>query len=270
MTAKKTLVIINGVTGAIGRDCFAEFSRNRNMTTIGLSRQARPINEFCQGKYLPDCMLIGSIGETNVENCSELAGYIQPGHYEMIWYIHAVGHYPFELDSQGEIEIKNDHNQDGVDDQVEELTYNAFFNMTNALTVNTGLPIKALTFGGIADKHQPAVHKSWWTVMTWVRGRMMATADNDRAFAILNISSVVCPNELMTRPFVFRDTNAEPCFWLKPCEVAAEVASLLAGTEGFVEANLWRPSEYHTPDYYDDRPFTDRKMRELGINLPET
>lgn len=149
----KTLVIINGVTGAIGASCLALFSRKCNIDIIGLSRKAPLFETFCTNEYLSDNTLICSIGDvTNIENCENFAKKINIKLYEKIVYIHAVGVYPFELQDNG------------IDDRVTHLSYDTFFAMTSALK-KSGLSIQALIFGSIADKFKLAVHKSWWTVI---------------------------------------------------------------------------------------------------------
>lgn len=270
----KTLVIINGVTGAIGTACLARVSREREVTIYGLSRKAEPLSTFQDTSgSLPDNTLICSIGEdiADKDNCEKFIKAIDTARYEKIIYIHSVGVYPFEIDAQGNIKVSHDHDGDGVDDRVVELSYNAFFAMTNTLRT-TGLPLSALIFGGVADKYHPAVHKSWWTVMEQVKENMCrVVAEDEKArFFVLNISSVICPHEILTRPFVFQNTNADPRFWLMPHEVAEEAVMLTFWNspkqeEGFVERNLFHSADYYQDDYFTDVKFTRRKKSELGI-----
>jgi len=266
----KTLVIINGVTGAIGTAALARFSRECDVTIYGLSRKAGPISSFIKsGNKLPDNSLICTIGDiSDKNNCEKFVDAINFSLFEKIIYIHAVGVYPFEIDSEGNIKISHDKDGDGIDDRVVELSNKAFFAMTDAL-VKTGKPINALIFGGIADKYQPAVHKSWWTVMEQVKSKMkeVSLQDKNINFFILNISSVICPHEILTRPFVFQNTNANPRFWLMPHEVAEEVAILTLSHSpmGFTEKDLFHKADYYSEDYFTDKKFTDRKKAELGI-----
>lgn len=269
----KTLVIINGVTGAIGTACLARFSREHDVTIYGLSRKADSFSVFRKDKYLPDDSLICSIGDiTDKNNCEVFVGAINSGSYEKIVYVHAVGVYPFEIDSSGNIKVSHDTDGDGVDDRVVELSYNAFFAMVDALK-NAGKPINALIFGGIADKHRPAVHKSWWTVMEKVKNNMNKVVSENKNinFFVLNISSVICPHEILTRPFVFQNTNADPRFWLMPHEVAEEVAMLTFSDshKGFIEQDLFHNADYYQDDYFTEKKFTDRKKAELGIESME-
>ncbi|MEK9158016.1 MAG: hypothetical protein AAB638_02435, partial [Patescibacteria group bacterium] len=187
--------------------------------------------------------------------------------YEKIIYIHSVGVYPFELDDAGNIHVSHDEDGDGIDDRVMKLSYEAFFSMVESLK-EIGLPVTSLVFGGIADKFRPAVHKSWWTVMERVRLRMKEELKNNTSisFFILNISSVICPHELITRPFVFQKTNANEIFWLMPHEVAENVVSLVFSNKNrFVEDDLYHKADYYEDDYFTANKFTKRKKAELGI-----
>lgn len=235
----------------------------------GLSRQASPFSNFLEGPYLPDNTLICSIGEnTNIETSQTFVEAINTSLYEKIVYIHAVGVYPFELDSRGAIAVSHDKDGDGIDDRVVELSYKAFFAMSEALR-KTNKVTYALIFGGLADKHRPAVHTSWWTVMERIRNtmRINVAAYSNSTYFILNISSVICAHELLTRPFVFRHTNANPRFWLAPHEVAQKVSELVLSTHKnkLVEEDLFHPSDYYHKSYFKDEHFTGRKIAELGI-----
>jgi hypothetical protein len=265
----KTLVIINGVTGAIGTACLARFSREPDVTIYGLSRKAELFSVFKKDEYLPDNSLICSIGDiANKNNCESFVKSINQILYDKIVYIHAVGVYPFEIDASGNIKVSHDTDGDGVDDRVVELSYNAFFAMTDTLR-DMAKSINALIFGGIADKHHPVVHKSWWTVMEKIKENMNKIILNDNSinFFVLNISSVICPHEILTRPFVFQHTNANPRFWLMPHEVAEEVAMLtfFDSHKGFIEQDLFHNADYYQDDYFTGKKFTDRKKAELGI-----
>lgn len=266
---KKTLVIINGVTGSIGTACLAEFSRHQNVTVIGLSRQARHHSLFMDGKYLTEGSFICSIGDiAKKQDCEAFAAVIDSSAYARIIYVHAVGVYPFEINPDGIVQVSNDRDGDGIDDRVVELTHDAFFAMVEALS-KTRKPLRALIFGGIADKYRLAVHQSWWMVMEGVKAHMrrFVASHRNARFCLLNISSVICPNEMITRPFVFTKTDASPRYWLQPNEVAKEVVllTLLSQTGQVVEKEIFHRSDYYHDRYFTESKFTKRKKRELGI-----
>ncbi len=264
----KTLIIINGVTGAIGSACLAELSRNPNIDIYGLSRKALPFKKFLRNGNLPTNTIVCSIGDISDPSlCKSFTEKIDKNAYGRIIYIHAVGIYPFEIDKSGKIEVAHDEDGDGIDDRVLKLSDNAFFGMVNALET-TGLPLHGFIFGGIADQYEPVVHKSWWTVMKKVKEKMRLESErnSDLSFTLLNISSVICFNELLTRPFVFQDTDAHPRFWLKPHEVGERVVEIICTPKkGLVEEFLFHESDYCGKNYFLDERFTPRKYRELGI-----
>jgi hypothetical protein len=262
----KTLVVIAGVTGAIGSACLAKYGCLPDTTIIGISRQAIPASAYLSNApCLPDGTLLCSIGNiTTQTDCRAFAAMICRESYTEIAYVHALGIYPFELDVSGDVSVSHDDDGDGIDDRVVSLSYDAFFHMVGALS-GLGLPVKALIFGGIADKHRPAVHRSWWTVMERVKARMRESVNAQIAFAVLNISSVLCPHELLTRPFVFTATDACPQFWLRPDEVADKTVTTLQGATGYVEVELFHRSLYYREGYYVDERFTLRKRTELGL-----
>ncbi len=264
----KTLIIINGVTGALGGACLARFSRANDATIIGLSRQAPAADMFCVDGYLPDRTLVCAIGDiSSQEDCMSFARKLRVSNYEKIIYVHAVGVYPFEVGKDGALEISHDQDGDGVDDRVVNLSYKAFLGMAEALQ-STGLPIKALIFGGLGDKSKPMVHTSWWKVMDKIKARMFEIVHISPAtsFFLLNISSVICPHELITRPYVFQRTNASPEYWLMPSEVADRVFQLTYNhMSGFIIDEIFHRSNYYESDYFADTKFTKRKMAELGL-----
>lgn len=270
----KILVIINGVTGAIGASCLAQFSRKDNVIIYGLSRKGTPISDYLDSqKKLPISHLICSIGKeiSNINNCEEFAKSINVDKYQKIIYIHAVGFYPFEIDYSGKIKIENDHDKDGINDKVLDLSYYAFFNMIRSLE-KYNKPVSAVIFGGIADKYKPSVHYSWWTVIEKIKNEIKNSYNKNTFFNILNISSVICPHEMLTRPFIFQNTDANPKFWVTPEEVAKKVLELttLELNKRFIEEDFFHKSDYYHKNYYEDKLFTERKVKELGLNNIKT
>ncbi len=265
---KKTLVIINGVTGAIGTACLARFSREHNTNIIGLSRRALNVDTFCRDGYLPDNTLACFIGDiSNKEDCENFTKKINKKLYEKIVYIHAVGAYPVELDNLGNIHVSHDDNNDGIDDLVVKISHDAFFAMTEALE-SINLPIKALIFGSIADKFKPLVHKSWWTVIERTKEKMKREAQKNKniSFFVLNISSVITSSELLNRPFVFQNTTADESFWLMPSEVAEKATSLLISNRtGFVEDEIFHKADYYKKDHFTEERYTKQRKNELGL-----
>jgi hypothetical protein len=263
----KRLIIINGVTGALGSACLALCSRNPENTIYGWSRKGLPYMDFLVSGIMPDVTLICSVGKEDLKGYHMLLDRINFSLYEKVIYIHALGVYPFEISPEGTITVTDDHDKDGINDLVTKLSHDFFLSVLNKL-IKKSARVQALIFGGLVDKHEPLVHQSWWKTMKKIKARCIEVVSKNKKVSVmvLNISSVICPNELITRPFVFRDTDAKSCFWLMPHEVAEEVDRLTTGdSQGFYECELFHPSGYYRPGYYADENFTVRKKRELGI-----
>jgi len=263
----KRLVIINGVTGALGSACLARFSRNPKSTIYGLSRSYLNYKTFLTAGVMPDATLGCSVGQDTLKGCHMLLGKIDFSLYEEVIYVHALGAYPMEFGPNGTIEVANDHDKDGINDLVTKLSHDLFLGILDGLAKKNVLA-QALIFGGLADKHEPLVHQSWWKTMKKIKARCIEAVAKHKKLGVtlLNVSSIICPNELRVRPYVFKDTDAKPWFWLMPHEVAEEVDRLTAGgSRGFCECELFHPAEYNRLGYYADENFTMRKKRELGI-----
>ena len=265
------LVIISGITGAIGSACLTEFAQDENITVYGLSRKALSYKRYIrENNVFPEKTFISSVGTdiANVSTINDFTMHIPWETFDETVYIHAVGYYPFEINAEGELTIENDTDQDGINDLVKRLTYDAFSMMIDSLVQVSPIPLRAVIFGSLADKHRPQIHTSWWKTIELIKEYSKSTCreHNDLSIKILNISSVLCPHEILTRPNVCIDTNAKLHYWLKPEEVARKVASDERLT-GYVEEDFFHISPDFEEDYYDESKFTPRKMRELGYNL---
>jgi hypothetical protein len=261
---KKKIIIISGVTGAIGTALFAEYGQDRNNVVYGISRKALPVEAFLKGGLLPHQTLICSIGDA--ADYSTLFAHIDYDVSEVV-YVHALGLYPFEVDTSGNIVIENDVDKDGVNDEVTKLSFTAFVSATQNLEKYWQGKTTCLIFGSIADRHQPAVHQSWWKtiekVKQYMRGRAVANAN--LSMIVFDISSVLCPHEVITRPFVFTNTDADQAYWLHPYELAQFVVESASNARpGFHELEKYRAKPGFEPGkYYKDDCFTPRKVREL-------
>ena len=160
----------------------------------------------------------------------------------------------------------NDNDGDGINDTVKALTFDSFSLMNENLS-KLGVEVSALIFGAIADKYEPKAHSSWWKTMSLLKEFSKSFVDNNdkTVIRLLNISSVFCSNELITRPFVFAQTNANYHYWLTPREVAERAVRFINSDKekGFDEVDFFKPSDYYHKDYYSQEPFDQRKIKEL-------
>lgn len=273
----KRLIIIHGVTGAIGSACLAVFASQKDTIVYGISRKAKDFREFCVDGKLPIATLICSI--TSETYPARMATYfaqaINAKAFDEIHYIHAIGVYPFEIDEQGNRTVSFDNDADGINDRCKELAM-MFHTFYSSLPHNLGKHVRSFLFGGIADKYEPFAHMSWWKTMNWLKQTLKDDFANrfkwnrskgkfPISVSLVNISSVLCPNELITRPFVFSATNSNPQYWLLPNEVAVFIDELInkGQTQKFKEYSLFKKLPNFSESYYDDENFTPRKVKEL-------
>jgi len=295
---KKKLVIIHGVTGAIGSACLSLFASQSETVVYGISRKAKNFQKFCIDTKLPARTLICSIFNSETITSSQeaqktysrgwgitisnnmLISELQPfiksipvDQFDKIYYIHAVGVYPFEIDQNGKRFIHCDEDRDGVDDRCLFLTKRMFSVFRDCLTeICFENNVRTFIFGAIADKHKPLVHTSWWKTMESLKSAIKDQTKRGKGtnkmappVSIVNISSVLCPNELIDRPFVFSETDADPQFWLRPEEVANFVYSLsqTSQNELLTEYELFKKKPNFDSEYYTDEKFTPRKVTEI-------
>jgi hypothetical protein len=266
MTKKKQLIIIAGITGALGNSLLAKYSKTKNTICYGISRKSENIKNFInpQNKKLPLSTIIFSLSEMDNNNYSNFIKSIDFEKFSEIKYIHALGLYPFEIDKNGKHTVENDLDKDGINDTCKFLTYNVFKFITSNLQKYSKIKIKSLIFGSITDKHKPLAHQSWWKTISQVKEYMKYNSNKNHKMFILNISSVICTHEIITRPHVFTQTNANPMYWLTPEEVADKVEKMLKKTKyRYSEQSMYHIDPNFKPGYYTDEKFNIQKIREL-------
>lgn len=276
----KKLVIIHGVTGAIGSACLSLFASQKDTVVYGISRKAQDFREFCKGGKLPLATLICSVSgrDTNDHYPSRMSYHfgqaINPDLFESIYYIHALGVYPFEIDENGDRIVRCDNDQDGIDDRCHLLTRTMFDSFYTGIASQIKKPVHSFIFGGIADKYEPFAHISWWKTIKELKNTLIEAFErseqgsiikNLSKVSVVNISSVLCPNELISRPFVFTNTDGDPAYWLTPMEVANFLQNIIAigQQESFKEYDLFKKKPDFDLNYYEDENFTPRKIAEL-------
>lgn len=263
---RQTLVILSGITGAIGSAVLAEYGRKRNTVIYGISRQAHHIEDFLNeetGK-LYQRTLVCSVGEVTEKSYHKFIDLIDFSAFSEVIYVHALGIYPFEVDHSGNYITEHDYDGDGIDDRCIFLTYTLFKSITSRIAELINIPLKCVIFGGLSDKHNPKAHKSWNYVIGKTKKYMLATARQNISMLVLNISSVVCSHELITRPFAFINTDANHSYWLSPWEVGKKVAKELKKMEGgYCETEIFNHNPQFQNGYYEDKNFTPRKVLEI-------
>jgi hypothetical protein len=268
---KKKLYIIPGISGAIGNAFLIRLANDPGVVVYGISRKAEPYTSFVQegtGKF-PLRTFICSLGELDAVSLKDFVRRIDMAAFESVVYVHALGHYPFEVSVKGEHLLTNDHNSDGINDLTYDLTYRVFTEFTAALkevAVLSKVPMTCMLFGSITDKYRLKEHQSWWKVIVMTRAYMERVASSAVGMHLVNISSVICSHELATRPYVFIDTDADPRYWLDPSDLALKVIEKLKKSGsfcGFQTYDIYNPRPGITAAYFSARTFKRRKMAEL-------
>jgi len=271
MEKLKDLIIINGVTGAIGSAVLAEYACQKNTCIYGLSRKALDVDEFTEKEKLPDKTLICSVGEMYESHMLRFLIKIDFTKFKSVTYVHAIGHYPFEVNEHGEVAVSDDKDGDGINDECARL-FRVFRSTVETIDKlvdkkSKNFKYKAVIFGSIADKSEPIAHSSWWKSMKKTK-HWMQCSETDFCFYLINVSSVMCPHELITRPFVFIQTDADHMYWLKPADVAYMVrseTSLYWKKYDILlrKSDLFKKKPGFSDTYYNDENFTPRKVAEL-------
>lgn len=269
---KKKLVVISGITGGIGNAFLAKYSREDNTVIYGISRKASSIEGFTDPKTgkLFTASFIANIGGLDQKSISNFIDQINFKEFESIIYVHCLGLYPFEINSEGKLYVENDKDGDGINDMVLELSHRVFKIFVNRFSENAiknKVKLRTVIFGGIADIHKPLVHQSWWRVMEMTQ-KFMRQNSKDIGMNMINISSVVCSHEIVTRPHVFTQTDADMRYWLLPHEIAdrffleieEKSPNVFCGYHEYSFYNI-RPS--FDAKYYENYKFTPRKVSEI-------
>lgn len=261
----KRIVVIAGVTGSVGSALLAEYAQDKNTVIYGISRKALPLSTFLENNKLPQKTLICAVDIPS--GYKDLFQSIDFSDVEEVAYVHAMGMYPFEVNVNGDLVVENDFDGDGINDDTFMLTYKAFTVAVTQLLETWKGKTNTIIFGSASDVYEPVVHQSWWRTFKKVKEFSKEVVEKNQSIGmyVFNISSVICPHELITRPFVFVHTDADQTKWLHPHELSQFVlATTEKGTSGFHEIDKFRIKENFNPDeYYKDSMFTPRKVSEL-------
>lgn len=262
----KKLVIVSGVTGAIGNALLAEYGKQKGTVVYGISRQALEFPSFInpENGKIYSRTLICSVTSNTEKGYKEFLRLIDFSIFSEIIYVHALGIYPFEVNGLGEYVVSHDEDGDGIDDRCMYLSYSLFRLITSEIIKRSVCPVQCVIFGSLADKFGPLAHKSWCCVINKVKNYMKEVANNKTTMLLLNISSVICSHELISRPFVFVNTDADHSYWLTPWEISKKITKELKRAKGYYhEKELFNFNPEFDVDYYQDRKFTPRKIAEL-------
>ena len=263
---KKDLVIITGVTGAIGSALLEQYGQRKNTVIVGITRKSQTWKNFINKKtgkiYCGTLLCAVEFEEKEVKN---FIAHIDVEEFARVTFIHCVGDYQFEVDSVGNFTTENDKDGDGINDLVKFLSYDLFKWFAGNLMRKTKSQLDFVIFGSLADKYEPQSFKSWWQTMKKTEHFMSSVITEKIGFFRFDISSVLCPHELITRPFVFTHTDADQTSWLSPSKLASEVIRALdTSNGGFHKNDMFEHWDGFSSDYYQDEKIVPRRLLEIS------
>ena len=263
---KKKLVIINGVTGTIGSTIFSHLVEATNYTVWGISRKGQYFEEFIDSETnkLPLKNLVFSLGDYGSEK-SQLSvnEFVSSIEVSSITFIHVMGKFITEIDKDGQKVVSDDHDGDGINDGVKRLSYDVPSWFIQAF-LHHERTFNFVQIGSLSDKHNIEIHGSWVKSIALLKEYLAKIERSKMNSLILNISSVLTPKELIERPFVSMQTNAEIQYWLPPIEIARYIVKYInEPNEGFFEKDLYRVWPKFSGEHFASEEYTDRRKKEL-------
>ncbi len=268
---KKQLYIIPGISGAVGNALLAQVLQDPHAVVYGVSREAKAYTGFInpETEFLYPKTFICSLGSIQDAQIKDFVTSIDFSSFNKVMCVHALGHFPFEINKKGEHVVNHDYDGDGINDITLDLSCRIFKSFTTEIRKVTNKekkPFASVLFGSIVDQYRLKEHESWWKVMKMTKKYMHKAAGKHSAMHLVNISSILCSHEIATRPFVFIDTDADPAYWLAPAELATYLEKEMKKRNffsGFHEHVVYKKRPDITHGYFSAKVFKERKMSEL-------
>lgn len=271
-SADKTIVFINGVMGVIGSAIFSYFAELGEHVIYGTSRKGFYFDEYVDpidGK-LPLTNLVFSLADYRSEHYQiDIENLVDAVPDLPVIFIHSMGEYATELSRDGKIVIQNDHDGDGINDNVKCLSYEVPMAFCKKLA-ETKPRVTFVQIGSLSDKHKIDIHYSWVKSMDLLKNDLQELCEKHSTLdaLVLNVSSLLTPKELIDRPFVSLKTNADMSYWLPPIEIAKYIDEYSqAPRQGFREEELYKKWPNISPDHFSIESYKMRRGKELYDSL---
>ena len=262
----KELVIISGCTGTIGEAFFINYLlNNKNCLIYGISRKGIPVKYF---KSLPEYNSIINFDITSKASINNFVSMIPKRTYKIVTYIHLLGQFKTEIDEKHlKYKIENDHDHDGIDDEVNRLVYTSFCLMVNSLNKthkNSKTRINIIQIGSLTDKYRMECFQSWWKAKIKTLEFITPLIKNNKFLNhyLINVSTILSTKEFVDRPHVFV-TDANPKFWLSPEKLASETTKIVKNKKGLIEKDIFIPNPNFSHDYFSEKRIYERRIKEL-------
>lgn len=269
----KTVVIINGVMGVIGSPIFSYFAEQGENIVWGVSRKGLYFEEFldADGK-IQQKNLVFSLADYKTENYNiDIENFIEALPDLPVVFIHAMGEFVTEMSRDGKLNVLNDHDGDGINDNVKRLTHEVPISFAKKLSARKNETL-FIQIGSLSDKYRVDIHGSWLKSMDLLKNDLKDICEKSTNFnaTILNVSSVLTPKELIDRPFVSIQTNADMRYWLPPVEIAGFIDSYMKSPKhGFTEEELYKKWPNIASHHFQLDAYKMRRSSELYDNLAQ-
>lgn len=229
---EKTLAIVTGGNGAVGKAYLQEFSAMPNIRPVCLTRQEH-VDEIpgVEYRYGVDLVEEHLVRQAIYSLCCEEA--------DNILLIHPVGKFKFEGQAPQEI-----------DQEVWLSNVETMVNVVRAVMARTRNNLMVCAFGSVSDKY----NVPFWTSYTAAKNKVRDSLQNLAIMhqrpgqaavvrsAIVNVSTTDTGNENQLRP------NADKAFWLSPKKIVDTSLPTLLANSGPV---------YQEIDVIEERPGFD-------------
>lgn len=261
---KKQLVIIAGVTGSIGQELLRHYLPDSNTLVYGLSRRGVSMDLFDK---LPSHNLIVHVDMHSDANINKFIDKLPDDKFEKITYYHLLGEFKTEITEDLKIQVENDHDKDGINDEVYKLVGHAYKSMVsriNQISIQKSIPVNIVSYGSLADRHHIPCFQSFGKSREIVKSfsREMIRHNTQMNVYLFDTSTILAADEMLERPFIFA-TDVNPTYWITPLELVNRTISFISSEKGFVEKDIYLASPNFSDDYFDAEVTYVRRVKEL-------
>lgn len=243
MPSKCKLVLISGVSGAMGRTYYKYFVRLKGVVCFGIARRPSSDSRHVALDLLDKEKAEAFVQLLPIEGVSE------------ILYMHLIGMAKFEPDGKPEI----DHDGDGIDDEVYSSNVLTLKNIVSPLVKRAEelkIPISIVNICSISDVYIVPLWQSYSRSKNIVRQYMKSQPAFVRNI-IINISSLKADLEKYGRPF------ADTSYWLNPRELLERSLPVIEIRLPVrtIEVDIFNPDPNYGPEYFTNIPLLLEKWR---------
>jgi NAD(P)-dependent dehydrogenase (short-subunit alcohol dehydrogenase family) len=260
----KKLIIIAGITGSIGQEIARKYIGQNNTLVYGISRRGVDISSMDK---IPEHHLIVKVDLTDSNSIKDFLKKISFTDVSSVEYFHLVGEFKTEINSNLEINVTNDFNNDGIDDEVYNLVAKSYIEMVEILSEQTNSlnkELKVVSFGSLADIYNIPVFQSFKKSRDIVKNfskKIQETFQNVNIY-LFNTSTIFAVDEMIERPFIF-STNVNPEFWITPKELADKMFTFMEFEKGVFETDIYIANPHFSDDYFNADITYKRRVQEL-------